>query len=278
MLRDFGLPTTAAQAGRQGTSAAKLRPCATVLVLRDGREGPEVFLLRRSRSMAFAPGMHVFPGGGVDPRDGDPDLPWAGPDPTAWSALLGAPPAQARELVCAAVRELFEECAVLLAGADDERVVADLSGEHWERDRRALSAHSLALRDLLLRRSLVLRSDLLRLWAHWATPVFEPRRYDTRFFVAALPPGQQPRQVGDEADHAAWVGAGAAVAAHREGRLAMLPPTLVALEEIAGYPDVAAVLAAPRRVRRVLPWLHQGALRVDLDGAGGGEPGPDVWS
>ena len=167
MLRDFPLPASVAHAvqGRSGP-AAKLRPCATVLLLRDGSDGPEVFLLRRSRSMAFAPRMHVFPGGGVDPRDADPDLPWAGPDPATWSAALGAPPAQARELVCAAVRELFEECGVLLAGPDDQQVVHDLSGEQWERDRRELSGHSLALRDVLLRRSLVLRSDLLRPWAH----------------------------------------------------------------------------------------------------------------
>ncbi len=279
MLREFRMPTrpvhvTTPQSPPQAASAAQLRPCATVLLLRDGPGGPEVFLLRRSRSMAFAPAMHVFPGGGVDPRDADPGLPWAGPGPEVWSGVLGAPPAQARELVCAAVRELFEECAVLLAGVDAEHVVDDVSDERWETDRRALSGHSLALRDLLLRRSLVLRSDLLHPWAHWVTPVFEPRRYDTRFFVAALPAGQQARQVGEEADHAAWVCAAAAVAAHQEGRLAMLPPTLVALEEIAGYPDVARVLAAPRHVRRVLPWLHEGALRVDLDGVGGGEPGP----
>jgi 8-oxo-dGTP pyrophosphatase MutT (NUDIX family) len=146
--------------------------------------------------MAFAAQMHAFPGGGVDARDGDLDVPWAGPDPQEWATALGSSRTQARELVCAAVRELFEECGVLLAGPDEHTVVADLSDPSWEQDRQGLLTRTIALSQLLTRRHLVLRTDLLRAWAHWTTPVFEPRRYDTRFFVAALPAGQRAQDVG----------------------------------------------------------------------------------
>ena len=279
MLRDFAIDPKAGELARgwrqaSGGVAVAPRAAATVLLLRDGAEGVEVFVLRRAASMAFAPRMHVFPGGGVDPRDADPDLPWVGPSPAAWAAALGGASSPASELVCAAVRELFEECGVLLAGPDDARVVDDLDDPGWEVDRQALLDRSVALSGLLQRRELVLRSDLLRPWARWTTPAFEPRRYDTRFFVAAMPAGQHARDVGGEADHAAWIGARAAVQGHRAGRLAMLPPTLVALEEVSAHPDVASVLAARRRLRPVMPWLVGDHLRIDLDGLGGGEPGP----
>ncbi len=281
MLRTFPLAPALAEAARAwpADAAVRSRAASTVLLLRDGVAvadvGPEVFVLRRAPTMAFAPRMHVFPGGGVDPRDADPTVPWLGPDAAWWAGELGSGLDEARELVCAAVRELFEECGVLLAGRPgDVDVVADLGDPQWEADRQSLLDRSLALSELLGRRGLVLRTDLLRPWAHWTTPVFEPRRYDTRFFVAAMPTGQRARDVGGEADQVAWVGAREAVEGHRAGRLAMLPPTLVALEEVAAHGSVASVLAAPRRLRRVMPWITGEGLHVDLDGLGGGDAGP----
>ena len=185
--------------------------------------GVEVFVLRRRASMAFAARMHAFPGGGVDPRDSEPGVPWVGPSPLEWGGRLGCPTELAEALVCAAVRELFEECGVLLAGADEESVVGDVSGPDWEADRLALLDRSLAMSQLLVRRGLRLRSDLLRPWAHWTTPVFEPRRYDTWFFVAALPTGQLARDVGGEADHTRWIGVDELLVGERQGRLPMYP-------------------------------------------------------
>ena len=141
-------------------------------------------------------------------------------------------------LVCAAVRELFEECGVLLAGTAPQDVVADLSDDSWEADRLALLDRSLALSELLQRRGLILRTDLLTAWSRWCTPIFEPRRYDTWFFVAALPPGQLAREVGGEADHAEWLAARSAADGGADGSLAMMPPTIVTLEEVADQPDV----------------------------------------
>ena len=98
--------------------------------------GLEVYLLRRHVDMAFAAGMCVFPGGGVDPRDFDAEIGWVGPTPAEWAALLGTDEAFARALVCAAVRETFEESGVLLAGPTEDSVVEDTTGEDWEEDRR----------------------------------------------------------------------------------------------------------------------------------------------
>ncbi|MCW2829166.1 MAG: hypothetical protein JWQ67_2782, partial [Marmoricola sp.] len=98
-----------------GREPAEPRNAATVVLMRPGSEGPEVYLLRRQTSMAFAGGMCVFPGGGVDPRDFDHAIAWAGPSPQEWAARLGTDEATARALVCAAVRETFEESGVLLA-------------------------------------------------------------------------------------------------------------------------------------------------------------------
>src|SRR5262249_56575259 len=102
----------------------------------------------------------------------------------------------ARALVCAAVRETFEESGVLLAGPSPDSVVADTTGEDWEADRQALLDRSLSLAEMLGRRDLIVRSDLLRPWSPWITPAVQPRRFDARFFAAALPEGQRTRDVG----------------------------------------------------------------------------------
>ncbi|GAA4134923.1 NUDIX hydrolase [Actinomadura keratinilytica] len=225
------------------------RDAATVVVLRDHPEhGLQVFMLRRVSSMAFAPGAYVFPGGSVDPRDGDADIAWAGPSPAEWGAAFGAGEKLARELVCAAVRETFEESLILLAGPTGTAVVDDTRGETWEADRQALLARTVSLAEMLNRRGLVLRSDLLRPWAHWITPAIEPKRYDTRFFVAAIPPGQRAGDVSTEADRVTWVRPEDAVRRAQAGEWFLLPPTLATLSELAGYQTVADVLAARREI------------------------------
>ena len=184
---------------------AEPRHAATVVLLRGGGRhlGPEVYLLRRQTSMAFAGGMCVFPGGGVDPRDHDARVAWAGPSPAEWARRLACDESLARALVCAAVRETFEESGVLLAGPSDDSVVSDTTGEDWEADRVALESRELSMTDFL-RRGLVLRTDLLGAWSGWLTPVFEPRRYETWFFVAVLPEGQVTRDVSTESSSVHW--------------------------------------------------------------------------
>ena len=221
----------------------QIRHAATVLIVRDGTPGLEVYLLRRTKGMPFAGGMTAYPGGGVDERDADTEIGWAGPSPAEWAAAFGCDERLARELVCAAVRETFEEAGVLLAGTDGGSVVPDVSGDDWEEQRKALLSRELSLTELLAGRELVLRSDLLRPFAHWITPPAETRRYDTKFFAAALPVGQEARDVSGEADEAAWLTPSAALQELAAGARPMLPPTSHTLGQLQPFPDVAAALA-----------------------------------
>lgn len=235
------------------------RDAATVVLLRDGANGPEAFLLRRVRGMPFAGGMTVFPGGAVDAGDADADIAWSGPPPAAWSGPLSADEPLARALVCAAVRETFEESGVLLAGRAPN-TVGTVMGPDWEADRVALEDRRLSLAGLLARRGLALRADLLRPWAHWITPEGEGRRYDARFFVAALPAEQATRDVTGEAERVEWVRPADALAQVDRGERAMMPPTLVTLAEVAAYRTVADVLdaAAGRIIEPLQPTLLTG--------------------
>lgn len=225
------------------------KQAATVVLLRAGADGLEAYMLRRKATMAFAAGAYVFPGGSVDPRDAEGEIGWAGPSPAEWGRVFGVSADMGRELVCAAVRETFEESGVLLAGPQPDTVVADTRDESWEADRRALLDHTLSLAEMLDRRGLVLRSDLLGGWAQWITPEVEPKRYDTKFFVAALPSGQRTRDVGGEADQVAWLRPADALAAARKGEIYLMPPTAATLAEVDGHADTDAVLAAaPKRI------------------------------
>ncbi len=253
---------------------ARPRGASTVVLMRPGDAGQEVYLLRRHSGMAFAAGMFAFPGGTVDRRDSDQAVAWAGPNASQWAERLACDAAEARALVCAAVRETFEEAGVLLAGDGANSVVDDTTGDDWERDRAGLVDRSLSFTTFLARRGLVLRSDLLAPWAHWITPEFEPRRYDTRFFVAIMPGGQRTRDVSGEADQVTWLRPAVALAGVHAGSMAMLAPTYVTLEEMAGFASPAEVLAAAetREIRTIMPSVEI----VDGEGFFTGTGGADT--
>jgi 8-oxo-dGTP pyrophosphatase MutT (NUDIX family) len=238
---------------------AEPRNAATVVLMRDGENGPEVYLLRRQTTMAFAAGMCVFPGGGVDPRDFDHTIAWAGPATAEWARRLGVDETTARALVCAAVRETFEESGVLLAGPSADAVVADTTGADWEDDRRLLEARELAFTEFLDRRGLVLRTDLLGVWSGWLTPVFEPRRYRTWFFVAALPGGQRTRDVSSESSSVEWRSAREAADVVDGGEMFMLPPTYLTCLEVGQHARVDDIMgaAAGREVEMFTPTLER---------------------
>jgi 8-oxo-dGTP pyrophosphatase MutT (NUDIX family) len=223
---------------------AEPRDAATVVLTRSGPTGPEVYLLRRQASMAFAGGMCVFPGGGVDPRDFDASVSWSGPPAEQWATQLATTDEMARALVCAAVRETFEESGVLLAGPSSSEVVADTTGDDWEADRQALEGKDLSFTSFLARRGLVVRTDLLGAWSAWCTPEFEPRRFRTWFFVAALPPGQRTRDVSTESSSVSWWPASAACDAVEAAEIGMMPPTYLTCLEVAQHRSPDDVLAA----------------------------------
>ncbi|MEB3034286.1 NUDIX hydrolase [[Mycobacterium] nativiensis] len=231
------------------------RPAATVMLVRDGVSALDVFLMRRHAAMEFAAGVMVFPGGGVDDRDRSTDIAWVGPDPNWWAQRFGVDVDLAAALVCAAVRETFEESGVLFAGpADDsQRVVADASV--YAEARRALAAGELSFADFLRTERLVLHAELLRPWANWVTPEAErTRRYDTYFFVAGLPVGQRADGENTESDRAGWASPESAIEDFSAGRSFLLPPTWTQLDSLAGR-TVQDVLAVERQIVVTQPTL-----------------------
>ena len=262
--------------------APDARDAATVVLLRDAdaTTGPavETLLMRRVATMSFAAGMYVFPGGGLDPEDLSPDLSWwaegAAADDSIPRDLVDADPARmsadpdvARGLVACAAREVFEEVGILLAVDGDGRT--PIPDDMWELDRRAVAASPATFPEILSRRGLRLTARLLPLWTHWVTPEFESRRFDVRFFVAAVPVGQQVVQVSGEADDAQWLTPAEALDRYSRGGLPMLPPTVATLGEILPFDDSGAVLAAApaREVRPLMPHPRLGprdALEWDL--------------
>ncbi|MET7365369.1 NUDIX hydrolase [Streptomyces sp. NPDC005566] len=249
-------------------TAVDPRRAATVMLLRDGPSGtdttgPAVHMLRRRTSMAFAGGAYAYPGGGVDPRDDDHLVGWAGPSLEHWAERLGVETVtEAQAVVCAAVRETYEEAGVLLAGPTADTVVSDTTGADWEADREALVARELSFAAFLDRRGLVLRSDLLGAWARWITPEFEPRRYDTWFFVAALPEGQRTRNASTEADRTVWISPGEAADGYDKGELLMMPPTVATLRALRPYGTAAEALKAADS-QDLTPVLAQARMEGD---------------
>ena len=249
------------------------RPAATVVLLRDGREGPEAYLQRRPMGMGFAGGLWVFPGGRVDEGDRDPvvDATWAGPPAPAWAERLGLPVDEARGHVVAACRETLEEAGLLLATPAAE--AGELAAARGE-----LLTGAAGFAELLARLGVRLDAGRLRYWAWWLTPEEEPRRYDTRFFLAGLPGDAAVTAHLAEAEGERWLPPAEAAA---DEDLPMLPPTRYTLRDLGGFGSVDEALAAgaDRPVERVLPVLDGAELvmpwreRYPVPRAGSGRPG-----
>jgi 8-oxo-dGTP pyrophosphatase MutT (NUDIX family) len=223
-----------------------LRPAATVMLLRDGEVGGvEVLMVRRTISAAFAAGRYVFPGGALDDADRAPEIVPAvtGLDDRTASARLDIEAGGLAYWV-AAIRECFEEAGVLLARTVSGDTVA-LDGD----ERRAVHRGELSMLELCRRHAIVLDAAALRYVSHWVTPAgYTPRRFDTRFFLAAIPPGQDGRHDDVELVDSRWVRPGDALAAAVRGDLVLMEPTVANLRLIAGCDSVASALAwADRR-------------------------------
>jgi 8-oxo-dGTP pyrophosphatase MutT (NUDIX family) len=234
-----------------------IRDAATVVLLRDGAAGLETWLLTRHTQMVFAAGMTVFPGGRVD--EADAALPIVGGELATLAARSGCDETTARALVGAAVREVFEETGVLLSVPR-----ADLSGA-----RADVELGRVSFGDLLRANDLAVDADAVRPWSRWVTPVGEVRRYDTRFFVAALPESAEAQDVTNESSEASWAPVAAAVEQAQRGELGLLPPTLITLASLLPFGTVAEVLTASesRVLEAVRPKVRlgeDGSLAVEL--------------
>jgi 8-oxo-dGTP pyrophosphatase MutT (NUDIX family) len=224
---------------RMTEAADAPKPASTVLIVRDVREpslGLEVLMVRRSAGMAFGASAWVFPGGKVASADADP----------AWDALSGGNYSHpARALRIAAAREVFEESGLLLAMRDGCEVSADESAS-LDPMRSAVEKDPAVFLDLVREAGMRLALDRLAPFAHWITPSFEPRRFDTHFFLVRAPEGQVVRHDGREAVDHSWVAPLDLIAKRKTGEAKLMFPTRLNLQMLARSANAADAEAAAR--------------------------------
>jgi len=238
------------------------RPAATIVLMRNGREGLEVLLLRRSRSSGFVPGAYVFPGGRVDGEDADhalvQRLDGVTRDFAATRLSLEDDPDTAVAYYLAALREAFEETGILVArradGTPPPTAAADASVDAL---RDAVMESHTTFADAIDEMDCRLDGGAVAYLAHWITPEPEPRRYDTRFFAAKVAPDAEPIIDPREMTDAVWITPGKALAGHAEGSIPLVFPTIKTLEDLESYSSVDAALAdlGSREVPTILPTL-----------------------
>jgi 8-oxo-dGTP pyrophosphatase MutT (NUDIX family) len=246
-----------------------IRPAATVMLVRDGDQGLEVFMMQRTLSAAFARGQYVFPGGKVDDADrADAFEPICdGLDDRSASLRLGLDRGGLAWYV-AAVREVFEEAGVLLARRADADGVVDLDepglADRYNRARHAIHEGERSFVEFCAEEGLLLLVGQLHLVDHWVTPVGERRRFDTRFFLGAAPPAQHPLHDDKETIASRWVRPDDALDSWRGGELQMFPPTIASLEFLRPWATAAAAVDAAAAVG--VPDVVVPRIIVDDDG------------
>lgn len=264
-------PHPASSGGPAGE--AVLRPAATLMLVRDGahHEAPlEVLLVRRNLRSDFVGGAYVFPGGGVDPDDGSDRAAScsSGQDDAGASRILEVPAGGLAYWV-ATVRECFEEAGVLLAYGDPPGTAlvsygSPAAGERFARLRAEVNAGRRRFVDACCQEGIALALDRVHYFAHWVTPQGAPRRYDTRFFVAEAPPGQDAAHDEGETVASAWLRPAEALDRFRAGEIELIFPTIRTLQAIGRFAtagELVGAAAAAGRVPATLP-------RVVVDGRG----------
>lgn len=254
------------------------RDAASVILLRDSHGGGalEVLMVRRSGSSDFAASMHVFPGGVVEEHDCGEKMAalCTGLDIERAAALLpdASSPERALGIMVAGIRETFEETGILLAGDRSGRLLSYRKGasKRFTSYRRDMKEGRISFREMLEREGLRLALDRLVYFAHWITPEVSPVRYDTRFFLALAPPGQDARHDEVETTGHFWIGPSEALERCRNGELAMLPPTVANLMALTRFSraEEALAWADGRDVPVVTPRvsLEGGRVRLILPG------------
>ena len=248
------------------------RDSATVILLRDGARGLEVFMLERHIASDFAGGAYVFPGGTIDDRDTDPEAArfLDGPAASEAAALIDAPDHLALAFYLCAIRETFEEAGVLLARRNGEHVRLNAESERFAAHRRELAGRGGALAAFADREGVRFAGDLLHYYSRWITPEFSPKRYDARFFVAAMPGDQEPLHDDIETTASTWIRPDDAIAQARDGAFSIIFPTRKTLEDLATFGTAEQVIAstAQKDVPAILPTvvISDGQARVVLPG------------
>ncbi|MFW6115012.1 MAG: NUDIX hydrolase [Thermodesulfobacteriota bacterium] len=223
---------------------ATLRPASTVILVRQHGGEVQVYLLKRSPTNRFFPGTYVFPGGEVDREDEDMIL-WASQvamDRKDISQRLGGGISEAEAVAygITAIRETFEEAGILLYNGTGPSG-ADMEALRSRRMQRGLSRGW--LKELVLSDHVQLSLSRLVRWAHWITPEGLPKRYDTRFLMAFMPPGQECTPDYTETTHGIWVSPYKALVGNSNAEIPLSPPTLVTVHQLLNYPELVALQA-----------------------------------
>ncbi|KAB2919792.1 MAG: NUDIX domain-containing protein [Hyphomicrobiaceae bacterium] len=230
------------------------RPAATVVILRDGREGIEAFMVVRHHAIDFASGALVFPGGKVDAEDADPV--W-----TDLASSAGAGPD--RSFVVAAARETFEEAGLVLARRRGAQGLlgADEAHQLVQRYRAPLVKGEITYRDLIRNENLQVATELMVPFAHWITPDVVPKRFDTHFFLVAAPVDQLGAHDGGESVEGLWITPRQALREADAGTRTLVFATLMNLRKLARYSSVAEAVLATRSspVVTVMPRVQKTA-------------------
>ena len=252
-----------------------VRDAATVMLLRDGSDGPEVCLMQRNLNSDFVGGAYVFPGGAVDPADADADVADRCPDldDAEASRRLGLAVGGLAFWV-AAIRESFEEAGVLLARHADGRRL-DLSdpgaAERFAGHRDDVDNERRTIAEIAVQEDLHLDVGQLHYFSRWITPLGAHRRYDTRFFVCAAPEGQEVVEDSRELIGTQWLTPAEALRRHDAGDITMIFPTVRTLVALSRFERADAVLdhaRAQSRVEGILPTISDGddGMRIVLPG------------
>ena len=235
-------------------------PSATVMIVRDGAQGLEVFMLVRNRMVDFASGALVFPGGKVDADDGDAR--WADLAPMAASH-------PERSYWVASVRETFEETGLLIA---DQRGGSSVTAADARRITATQQTHvakaTLPFSELIAAERLQLATHRMVHFAHWITPTTMPKRFDTHFFLAESPAGQIGVHDGGETVESVWIHPLQAIAEAAAGQRTLVPATTLNLEKLGRAKTVADAFAAARadRIVSITPAVAkaEGGVRISI--------------
>ncbi len=229
-----------------GTEVVQPRLAATVILLRDGDAGPEVFMVRRHMDSDFVGGAYVFPGGRVDSDDSQAE---------EFCVGLGSDEASRKlqiesgglALFVAAIRECFEEAGILLAYDQDGDLLNSRHSELAATERARLNAGEVSFLDIVRRNGWKLATDRMHYWAHWITPEGQPKRYDTRFFLTSTPRSQDAVHDDLELTHSAWISPQEALAKAQRKEWTIIFPTLRNLMTLLDFASTEEAEEAGRR-------------------------------
>lgn len=233
---------------------APVKPASTILMLRDGDSGLEVLMVKRHHQIDFASGAYVFPGGKVDDADG-----LTNPDEVR-ALCSNSDEFDDQELAfrVAAIREAFEESDLIFARKNGEIVNAETL-DNMDADRDALNNRETTMVAIAQKHGLELGLDLLTPFAQWVTPNLMPKRFDTKFYLAADLIGQHAAHDGTEAVDTIWVNPNKAIEQADAGEVTIIFPTKMQLVKLGRSATVAEAMEAARNDTIVIvePWTEK---------------------